>query len=65
MCAFANGLSHRPQTTFGTVKADVLVDQDRVQADELRRGDPQFPLGLKCSQTCERAVRRLDLPPWR
>ncbi|VVN95906.1 hypothetical protein PS691_02235 [Pseudomonas fluorescens] len=28
ICAFANGLRHRPQTTFGNVKTDVLVDQE-------------------------------------
>ena len=28
LCAFANGLKHRPDTTFGTVNADVLVDID-------------------------------------
>jgi len=28
LCAFANGFKHRPQTTFGTVNADVLVDCD-------------------------------------
>ncbi|MGO3553002.1 MAG: phosphohydrolase, partial [Pseudomonas helleri] len=26
--AFANGFKHRPDTTFGTVNADVLVDID-------------------------------------
>jgi len=28
LCAFANGFKHRPDTTFGTVNADVLVDID-------------------------------------
>jgi hypothetical protein len=28
ICAFADGLRHRPQTTFGNVKTDVLVDQE-------------------------------------
>lgn len=28
ICAFASGLRHRPQTTFGNVKTDVLVDQE-------------------------------------
>lgn len=27
ICAFADGLRHRPQTTFGNVKTDVLKDQ--------------------------------------
>ncbi|MFS1290119.1 HD domain-containing protein [Pseudomonas piscis] len=27
ICAFADGLRHRPQTTFGNVKTDVLADQ--------------------------------------
>ncbi|MGE8411062.1 MAG: HD domain-containing protein [Pseudomonas sp.] len=27
LCAFADGLRHRPQTTFGNVKTDVLADQ--------------------------------------
>lgn len=27
ICAFAEGLRHRPQTTFGNVKTDVLKDQ--------------------------------------
>ena len=26
MCAFTNGFKHKPDTTFGTVNADVLVD---------------------------------------
>jgi hypothetical protein len=26
LCAFANGFKHKPDTTFGTVNADVLVD---------------------------------------
>ena len=26
ICAFADGLRHRPQTTFGNVKTDVLLD---------------------------------------
>lgn len=28
LCAFANGFRHKPATTFGTVNADVLVDED-------------------------------------
>ncbi|QXI28811.1 HD domain-containing protein [Pseudomonas vanderleydeniana] len=28
ICAFADGLRHRPQTTFGNVKTDVLKDKD-------------------------------------
>jgi hypothetical protein len=28
ICAFADGLRHRPQTTFGNVKTDVLVDRE-------------------------------------
>jgi hypothetical protein len=28
LCAFANGFRHKPDTTFGTVNADVLVDED-------------------------------------
>lgn len=28
LCAFANGFRHKPGTTFGTVNADVLVDED-------------------------------------
>jgi hypothetical protein len=28
ICAFADGLRHRPQTTFGNVKTDVLMDQE-------------------------------------
>ena len=28
ICAFADGLRHRPRTTFGNVKTDVLVDQE-------------------------------------
>jgi len=27
ICAFADGLRHRPQTAFGNVKTDVLLDQ--------------------------------------
>jgi hypothetical protein len=27
LCAFANGFRHKPDTTFGTVNADVLVDE--------------------------------------
>ena len=28
LCAFANGFRHKPDTTFGTVNADVLMDED-------------------------------------
>jgi hypothetical protein len=28
LCAFADGFRHKPDTTFGTVNADVLVDED-------------------------------------
>jgi hypothetical protein len=28
LCAFANGFKHKPDTTFGTVNADVLVDSE-------------------------------------
>jgi len=28
LCAFANGFRNKPDTTFGTVNADVLVDED-------------------------------------
>ena len=28
LCAFANGFKHKPDSTFGTVNADVLVDSE-------------------------------------
>jgi hypothetical protein len=36
--AFYNGIKHKPETTFGNVKADVLADKD-----------PSFQRGNFCS----------------
>jgi hypothetical protein len=36
--AFYNGIKHKPETTFGNVKADVLADKD-----------PHFVRGNFCS----------------
>jgi hypothetical protein len=36
--AFYDGIKHKPETTFGNVKADVLADKD-----------PHFPRGNFCS----------------
>ena len=36
--AFCNGIKHKPETTFGNVKADVLADKD-----------PHFVRGNFCS----------------
>ncbi len=47
ICAFADGLRHRPQTTFGNVKTDVLKGSNAgVQTDEFRRGDSPVALGF-------------------
>jgi hypothetical protein len=38
IAAFYNGIKHKPETTFGNVKADVLADKD-----------PHFHRGNFCS----------------
>jgi hypothetical protein len=42
--AFYDGIRHKPETTFGNVKADVLAEGSRLQARQLLQRDSRIRL---------------------
>jgi hypothetical protein len=59
--AFYDGIKHKPETTFGNVKADVLADKD----PHFTRGKAFGSPGSATPPISEVSVRRTGLPRWR